>query len=450
LLKSNLPHTLELPGTYMLKTIAKNTFAQGVGKIITILLSVVSTAFLSRYLQPAGYGDYTFIMSFVLLFGNISDWGTNIIAVREASHDSKKHPVVFGSIAIFRILLAIFSILLLNIAVRVNSNWESLVFPTTIASFVLFGLSLKTSASIVFQTLLKLENGMIVEILSSVVFLIGILFLAFTNKGGINEAMVIWVGSTFIAAGVGMFLAMRLSPVDLKINWNIVKNVIWEALPTGAFLIVFTIYNRIDTIILQNYQGSTAVGIYGLSYKIHDNLVLGAVFLMNSLFPLYSKKFSLDSKKEISNYYQKTFDVLLPTAIFVFVITYLFAPVMVNVLGGPQYFQSTEVLRILVFATFIAYFNHLTGFSLIAFRKQKTLLVVGLTALIFNVLANLLFVPKYSYNASAIITIATEGLVLLLSSIAIWKTIGIVPTPFSFLRTASGFLKEKFNAPNPS
>jgi len=75
------------------------------------------------------------------------------------------------------------------------------------------------------------------------------------------------------------------------------------------------------------------------------------------------------------------------------------------------------VLRILVFATFIAYFNHLTGYSLIALGKQKVSLIVAIIALVWNVSLNLIFIPRYSYLAAAAITIATEGLVLILTSV---------------------------------
>lgn len=425
----------------MFKVVAKNTLAQIAGKITTILLSIVTTALLARFLGRSGYGEYTFIISFVLLFGNISDWGTNMITVREAAKDKINQPVIFGNSAVFRLILSLFSIILLNMAVHVNPNWQSLVQPTTIASFVLLGLSLKTSALIVFQTLLKFENATVVEILSSAIFLLGVLLI--TNKSGLTGVMFVWVIATFIAAALGIYFAKRLSPISLKVDWKVIKTIFLEAIPTGALLITFTIYNRIDMVILQSYQGSDAVGVYGLSYKIHDNLVFGAAFLMNSLFPFYAKQFSNGDKLELKNCYQKTFDVLLTAAIFIIVLTFVFAPLMIQIIGGPEFTQSVGVLRILIFATFISYFNHLTGYSLIAFGKQRTSLVIAIAALFFNIVFNLLFVPKYSYNASAVITIATEGLVLLLSSIAIWKSIKVVPSLFLFPKTIADFVRTR-------
>jgi hypothetical protein len=55
----------------------------------------------------------------------------------------------------------------------------------------------------------------------------------------------------------------------------------------------------------------------------------------------------------------------------------------------------------------------------------------------------LLFIPLFSYTAAAFVTIATEGLVLVLSLIAVKKTLGIFPNPLSFLKTYAALLRRR-------
>lgn len=421
--------------------VVKNTLFQGAGKATTLLLSLATTALLTRYLGVEGYGAYAFISAFVLLFGTISDWGTNIIAVREASRKKEKQPAIFGNILLFRLVLAVIAFVLLNAVIRLRPDWQGFVAAATIASFVLLALSLKTSLNVVFQTLLRYDRAAIVEVLSSTVFL-ALVATSFIMGRGLMAVMASWFVATLVASLLGLYFSFRLSPITFVLEQKIIKRVFWEALPAGALFLVFSLYNRIDTIILEHFQGEAAVGIYSLAYKIHDNLVLGAAFLMNSMFPLLSKKFGAKAGA-VKSYYQKSFDLLLVSGFLVGAIAFLFAPAIISILGGEGFRQSVGALRLLSFATFISYFNHLTGYSLIAFGRQRVSLAIAVLALVFNVLTNWIFIPHFSFTAAAVITIATEGMVLILSGRVLAKTLGFWPSLSSFPKTWALLLKTR-------
>ncbi|MBI2267909.1 MAG: flippase [Candidatus Blackburnbacteria bacterium] len=423
----------------------KNTFFQVFSKLFTLGLSLfVITPLLTRHLEEGGYGAYTLVTAFILFFGTLSDWGTNIIAVREAVGDKDKGRVVFGTSGILRLFLSLIGFIVLNIVVRMNPSWDYLVGVLTIASFVLLFLSIKTTVGIVFQTLLRYELFAIVEMVSTVVFLVFV-FLSVSFFGGLSPIIVAWLVATVAASLIGVILALRISRIDFSFDKKIARRILAEAFPTGALLMLFSVYNRIDTIILQVFQGDFSVGIYGLSYKVYDNSVMGAAFLMNAVFPIMATRFRSSPRANLQKFYQKIFDVLFMLGVFVFGVIFITAPFVVEMLGRGGFKDSVGVLQILSVAVMFAYLNHLTGYSLIALGKQRVSLVIALVALLFNVLLNLIFIPSYSYNAAAIITIATEGLILVLSTIAVWKTIGVVPRLLSFPTTAVFILRSKNN-----
>ncbi|MBI2007105.1 MAG: flippase [Candidatus Blackburnbacteria bacterium] len=427
----------------MFRRVALNTIVQGAGRAAVLLFSLITTGILTRSMGVDGYGAYAFVTAFVLLFGSVGDWGTNIIAVREASQKKDLQPAVFGNATLFRLALSFIGLLLLNLAVRINPAWDKFVEPTTIASFVLLALSLKTSVGIIFQTLLRYEFSVIVEIFSSLAFLGLVLFMI---SGGLSGVMLSWLFATVLASLVGLFFARRLSPISWTPNIKIIKRLFWEAAPAGALFLFFNLYNRVDTVILHYFQGEEAVGIYGLAYKVHDNLVLGAAFLMNAMFPLFSAGIIKAGKKaDLKKYYQKAFDLLFGGGLIIFFLFFAAAPFIIKLLGGDQFLLSIGTLRLLLFATFIAYFNHLTGYSLIAFGRQKTSMLIALAALVFNIIANVLLIPLYSYTAAAAVTVATEGLVLLLSTLAVRGATGIFPSVFSPPKTWLSLARGKVN-----
>jgi O-antigen/teichoic acid export membrane protein len=109
---------------------------------------------------------------------------------------------------------------------------------------------------------------------------------------------------------MGLLFSTRYVRLNFSFNKEKLGRIMLEAFPLGIYLLVYSVYDRgIDSFIVKSIAGSRAVGVYGLAYKVHGNLILGAAFLMNSLFPLLSShKANLDSLKKT---YEKAFTVLL-------------------------------------------------------------------------------------------------------------------------------------------
>ena len=438
--------------------IAFNTIIQILGRGVVIGFTIITTILLTRRLGVAGYGDYVFITAFLMLFSSIADWGTGIISVREASRtrkDTKEYrdakerekieKKIYGNALVLRLITAVLSFLIINLLILILPQFSGLVLPAVIASTLLFFWSLRTSCQIIFQTKLRFDQHVLVEIFASGLFVLFlVLVLGFSSS--LSLIFLALSSASLLAAILALILGQRLTGFDLQPDWKLMKRIIKEALPTGALLLVFSVYNRIDIFILQSLKGAEPVGIYGLAYKIHDNLVLGAAFLANAFFPVISQYGKISElKKEFEpmrKIYQKLFDVLFLAGLVMIAFTFVFSPLIIQIIGGREFSASILTLRILVLGTFIAYFNHLTGYSLIALGKQKISLIIAVLALAWNIGLNLLLIPRFSYLAAASITIATEGLVLILTSIYLARKFNLKPA-ISFHRTFIEIIKTK-------
>ena len=62
-----------------------NTAVQTIGKVIMILISLVTTAILTRRLGAGIYGGFVLTTSIFLLLDALADFGSRAIGVREAS-----------------------------------------------------------------------------------------------------------------------------------------------------------------------------------------------------------------------------------------------------------------------------------------------------------------------------------------------------------------------------
>ncbi|MBI2590371.1 MAG: flippase [Candidatus Blackburnbacteria bacterium] len=417
------------------RLIFKNASFQVIGKVITIFSSLLLTWFLRDRLGNEGYGVYVFVTAFVLFFGNIADWGTNLIVVREASRVNQENQnTIFTSSISFRLLLSFIAVILVNIFIRANLEWQPFVLPATIASFVLLALSLKNSLAIILQTIMRFGLLTMMEVLLSISFLL--LSVAFLiNNFNVHYVMLAWVVATAISAFLGFWFT-RQHLKRFSFDWNVSKKIIKEALPTGTLLIVFSIYNRIDILILQHFWGTDSVGVYGLSYKIYETLITGAAFIVSAAYPLLS---SLKHTEDVRHVYQKTFNILAATCLVLFLVTFILAP-SIKLLWGESSLASVLPLRILSVALIFSYLNHLTGYSLIALGKQKISLLIGVFALLLNLSLNFLLIPHYSYQAASVMTVVTEGFVFVCSSVALYQLTDLRPSFLSFPKTIYSLL----------
>lgn len=446
--------------------IAFNTVVQIVAKVVTVFFTLLTTILLTGYLGKSGFGDYIYVITLVIMFGALADWGTATIGVREAAKEEEKQGQIFVNILVLRLLFSFLAtILLIGFSLIVplqTPRPEVLRQAIMIASILLILNALKASFGIVFQVKLQMQKSALANIvISGLIFLISWFFV----KAGFG--LLSLVIAYLLATGVGVlmvgFLASKTVKFVFVFDKEFLNRLTKESLPMGAILLMFTIDNKIDTVMLGVIKGSESVGIYGIAYRIYDVLILGAAFLMNALMPIISQYAEYSPPRcllaeggappprgcnfvKLQQIYQKSFDVLLLMGIGVVGLVWWLAPLMVQVLAQKRFVEFADavwVLRILSLAMLIAYFNHLAGYTIVALGKQRPYFFVALIALIFNVFANLFVIPKFSYFGAATVTILTEALVFLITTFFIFKLLKIVPSFISFPKTVLQLVKQK-------
>jgi len=391
----------------MLKRTLLNTWVQIVAKVITILISLVTTGLLTRKLGASVYGSYTLVISVFLLLDSIADFGTKVIGVKEAANkDGEERNRLFMQVAWTRLLTTLLAFILGIILIFSWSGFADIKGEAMVALAMIWFTSVAGSLEIIFQTELRMELKVLMDIIFPLIFLI---ILLFWN----NPITLMWV--------FGVYLLSRI--LSLSIGWKLLKKVLIsfkfqffnkefaikflkESWPMGVYMLVFTGYDRaIDSLMIDRFIGIKEVAFYGLAYKIYANLVQPAYFFVNSIFPILSGK--SENKRKI---FKWSVILILGVLVIGIPVAYLLAPMAVNILAGSGFESSVIVLRILLVPLFFSYISHLVGFTLIAKGGQKQVLILGLTTLVFNFVGNFLMIPRFGIIGAAWVTGASEAL----------------------------------------
>lgn len=390
--------------------------------MVTGLVGLVVTSILTRKLGTAIYGQYTLITSVFIFLDSLADFGTRIIGVRELSNaeDKTKRQDDWSQWVWLRLLMTTLAYLVGLVLIYNFKSFETVRLEALVALTMIWFTSLAGSLEIVWQTILRMEMKVAIEVLFPIIFLILL-------WGWREEVDLLWVFGGYLVAriislGVGWRVFTDISGIN-KVD-GLKKGRIWEFMkmswPMGLYLLVFTTYDRaIDSLMIDRFVGIKEVAWYGLAYKIYGYLLQPAYFFVGSLFPLLSSK--MEKKREL---FKISGGILLLGLVIVTPLLYFLTPMIIQVLGGSGFEPTVPVLRWLLLAMGCSYFGHLVGFTLISKNGQMEMLKYGIMTLVFNTLANLWVIPRYGIIGAAIVTVATEALSLIMMSIRLWNMSG--------------------------
>jgi len=173
---------------------------------------------------------------------------------------------------------------------------------------------------------------------------------------------------------------------------------------------------RVDKLMIQLFIGTPAVGVYWLGQRIASlSLVLSAT-LTAILFPLYSEWFGARDYNRIETASNKAIRFVSLFIIPLILLVLFFSEQILVFLFGSDAYQSAQILRVLIIATYILSISQPFGILLTIWDIKKVI-IVNLSSLVFNVLLNLVFIPD------SLLGIQTLGLGLIGAAWAYLATI---------------------------
>lgn len=400
--------------------IFNNTIYQLVGKLVSMSITVLATILVSRYYGLTGYGEFSLMQNIPGLFFIIADFGFNAISTRELARDFSSAAKYFGNILVLRVFVSLILILLVAITLSFFPYSESLKVGLYLSLLLILTQALYTTTNVIFQATLRYDLSVIGYALGSIVIL-GLVLLT-TNF----NMPIMWVNFSYVVGGfvtffINIYLLSRL--IDLRqtldIDVQLIRSLVLQSLPLGLMFVFSQINFKADAIILSlaklpeaiNLTNTESVAVYSLPYKVFEVALVIPTFLMNAVYPVFVSHLAA-SHDRFKNTFIKTTLSLFVLGIFGLLIGVVLAPFVVLVLGGSEFTESTKVLRLLLLGLPVFYVTQPISWLIVTLGNQKVLPLIYMVGAIFNLVSNLLLVPRYSFFASAIITWSSELLIL--------------------------------------
>src|SRR3989339_5211 len=386
----------------ILKNIASLTAGEAVSKGIIF----VYNAYLARVITPEGFGIFGFATAYIMYFLLFVNLGFNTVGAREIAKSPSNTSKYVNSIISVRCILAIIAYAILFFTVLALDKPVLVKYIIWISGINLFSNAILLDW--VFHGNEKMEYLSLRQIITNLLNLIGIILLVH-SKADIVIAAIVIAASTFINSVWMLLLYIKLyGKIKLNINIPFYKEMLKSSIPIAFSNFFIIILNYFNMFLLGIFRTDEETGLYNAAFKILALTIVPTVILQNSFFPLISRSETLEDRQKV----MKKFFLLI--FIFGTIVTagfFTYSDYIVLTVFGNEYSHSSELMRILMFTSFIVYINVATTVPLIGWKKEKLVMYSIITGGVINIILNFALIPDYGAKGAVIATVISEGVV---------------------------------------
>jgi len=377
----------------------KNTSYLTLGNIISQIFGFFFIVFVARKFSQEDYGIYITAQTFVGLFGFLTLDGYYKVILREISGETDKAKFIIEKTIAIKTAFTIFTILLTIIANLFVNDLQKIQIAVSIYSLTLLINHIGGYYDTIFQARKELKFLAIRRNIQSLSLLIPA-FIAVKFGCNILYIVSLSVIASFISVFFEIYQAKKR--YNFRLNFaNILplykdKRYFKPALVFSVLGLIGFFYSRIDILMLSWMIGAKEVALYSVGYKFIKPLELLGQMGAIAFFPLVVEKFK--NQKKISK--KVLFKSTGFLALFIFPISilgFIFAEFLVLNLFGDKYYQSIEVLKILIWIIPLGIITWPFILSMQANHHEKKLIIPNILRSLCNVILNYIFIKKYGY-----------------------------------------------------
>jgi len=416
---------------HTVKRVAKNSLLPMGLQLLNRLIDFAFAMLMLRILAPEMAGRYTFAVLFIGYFDILVRFGLGTLLTREVSKDREHDNRYLSTVTILRGLLWLLSLPLMTVVILVYAFFGQMT-PDIVAAIALFAIGLIFSNladgfSAVFYAYEKMEYPAAISTVTTVTRVsLGALVLLM-GWGFVGLAGVSIAANIVSATALGLLMVRHCFRPHLDWDRQTGKWMLGTSLPLMINLLLATIFFRINVLLLKPMKGDTVVGYYSAALKYVDGLLIIPQYFTQAIFPLMSR-YAATSRESLMRAYVLSLRLLLIVALPIAAAMPFIAEGLIMVLGGGEYLPDSMIaLQIIIWFLPFSFVNSVTQYVLIAIDQQRFLTRAFLIGVVFNIIANLVVIPAYSYGGAAVVTILSELVLLAPFYYAVRKHLGPLP-----------------------
>jgi O-antigen/teichoic acid export membrane protein len=423
------------------KKFAGQTALYGLTTIVQRLLSSVLTPLYTSAYNPGIYGIFTTMFSYASIFNAILSFGMETTFFRYMNKmPEKKHEVYNNGFWAVAMLTGVFLLLTFPFAhqiagfIKIGKDTPQSEFELYIKYFigilvldnlcVLPFAKLRADGRPMLYGIVKMAN-IVVMVTLNLVFIFGIPYWIHHNLAGAGWLSSWyhpgWVGYVFVsnlvASGVTFLMLLpQLAWIQFKFNRDIFSNMLVYSWPVLVANLSYIVNENFDKLLLgkllspniSEYQ----VGVYSACAKLSIFLSIFIQAFRLGAEPFF---FSHAKNKNAGHTYARIMDYFVITVCVMFVAIIGNIQVLKYYVHNHDYWVGLDVVPPLLFGyVALGIYMNLSVWYKLSDQTKYGLYISGIGAIV-TIVFNVLFIPAYSYMASAWVSFAAYTCMMVMS-----------------------------------
>lgn len=395
---------------------------------------------------PSGeYGVYYALLNFSYLFNIILDFGINNFNNKTIAQNTFLLKKYFARILPLKLILAgvyIVAVFVVALIGGYKSRAFNMLMWLCLFQILTYFLTYFRSN---ISGLLLFKTDSILSILDKSLTIIFCSILLWTNflkeDFKVEYFVYVQVLSIFISCVVALAICLTKTGF-IKLVWNkaFMLAILKYGFPFALLSLLMSFYNRIDSVFLERLldDNGFAAGVYASGFRLVDSANMVSYLFSVILLPFFAKlikdskllptDFVGEKNKNIKDIIKISFHLLLVLSMGFVLVSFLYSNELMTLLYNKNIEESAEVYRILCFCFIPVSTTYIFGTLLTANGSMKKLNIVAACGMVMNIVLNIILVPKYQQNGSAVSSLVSQVVTAILQ---VWIAIRIFNISFN-------------------
>jgi len=394
------------------RTVLRNSAVGLAAQLGIKILSFGFSVFIIRTLGAQDFGQYSAIAAFGTIFLFVADLGLStymvrqVARLRDAPNGAEEIKQMFGNILILRLVLSVLASVLLLSAAWITGRPLIMIGAIALNTLGIMMYGAQGTFDVVLAGYERLDLSSRAKVLYQVAFIV-------------SGSLALWQGTGYY----GLIVA-NLGCIGLytAICWRWVRNLgvrpsraalaswlplLKASLPFAVISFALGLSYKFDSVLLNIYRTDQETGYYNAAYNLIFSAVLISNVINTSLYPSLTRQVTLNAAR-LAPIVERVLRYLVTIALPITVGIWALADPLVTLLYTKNYQPAAPAMQIIVWVVPFMYLSEFLGYVVLITGREKIAARSVLISTGFNVLINLWVVPHYGYLGSAVMTVATE------------------------------------------
>ncbi len=385
----------------------KNTGWLMLARVGSLVIKILAGFAITNYLGKIQNGILNYPTAFTTFFVAAAALGLDGFTTRELLRTPDNRDRLLGTAFWLKFIGGIAIIPLIYFAyVLWNTNKP---IETPLIYVLIVGLTGITQAFYItdsyFQSKVQAKYVMRVQVFGNIISALIKLIFIFLKLSVGWFVFGLLLDTIILATGYIYFYSIKVGSIFKWVfDSKLAKYLIKHSWPLALSAVLVSIYMKIDQLMVENYLGTGALGIYSTVVQLSESWYFIPVAIVTSVFPAIMNA-KRDNPERYIKRLQNMYDLMVWISLSVAIFMTFASPIIYRIVYTPEFWDGAHVLTVHVWAGIFVFLGSASGQYLIAEGYTKlSMLRTGMGALA-NIALNILWIPKFGIMGAALATL---------------------------------------------